>query len=157
MKPKLTLSIQNASAAEALPTRAQIRQWAEAALQPGIAKAEITFRIVDAEEGQALNRDYRGKDYATNVLTFTFDDEMPAIPGLPLLGDIVLCAPVVAREAAEQAITLEAHYCHLVVHGVLHLRGFDHIEEDEAEAMEARETQIVTSLGYDDPYRMDKE
>lgn len=157
MKPKLTLSIQNASAAEALPTRAQIRQWAEAALQPGIAKAEITFRIVDAEEGQALNRDYRGKDYATNVLTFTFDDEMPAIPGLPLLGDIVLCAPVVAREAAEQAITLEAHYCHLVVHGVLHLQGFDHIEEDEAEAMEARETQIVTSLGYDDPYRMDKE
>lgn len=157
MKPKLTLSIQNASAAEALPTRAQIRQWAEAALQPGIAKAEITFRIVDAEEGQALNRDYRGKDYATNVLTFTFDDEMPAIPGLPLLGDIVLCAPVVAREAAEQAITLEAHYCHLVVHGVLHLQGFDHIEEDEAEAMEARETQIVTSLGYDDPYRTDKE
>ncbi len=157
MKPKLTLSIQNASAAETLPTRAQIRQWTEAALQPGIAKAEITFRIVDAEEGQALNRDYRGKDYATNVLTFTFDDEMPAIPGLPLLGDIVLCAPVVAREAAEQAITLEAHYCHLVVHGVLHLQGFDHIEEDEAEAMEARETQIVTSLGYDDPYRMDKE
>ncbi len=157
MKPKLTLSIQNASAAEALPTRAQIRQWAEAALQPGIAKAEITFRIVDAEEGQALNRDYRGKDYATNVLTFTFDDEMPAIPGLPLLGDIVLCAPVVAREAAEQAITLEAHYCHLVVHGVLHLQGFNHIEENEAEAMEARETQIVTSLGYDDPYRMDKE
>ena len=110
-----------------------------------------------AEEGLALNRDYRGKDYATNVLTFTFDDEMPAIPGLPLLGDIVLCAPVVAREAAEQAITLEAHYCHLVVHGVLHLQGFDHLEEDEAEAMEARETQIVTSLGYDDPYRMDKE
>ena len=135
----------------------QIRQWAEAALQPGIANAEITFRIVDAEEGQALNRDYRGKDYATNVLTFTFDDEMPAIPGLPLLGDIVLCAPVVAREAAEQAITLEAHYCHLVVHGVLHLQGFNHIEENEAEAMEARETQIVTSLGYDDPYRMDKE
>ncbi len=157
MKPKLTLSIQNASAAETLPTRAQIRQWTEAALQPGIAKAEITFRIVDAEEGQALNRDYRGKDYATNVLTFTFDDEMPAIPGLPLLGDIVLCAPVVAREAAEQAITLEAHYCHLVVHGVLHLQGFNHIEENEAEAMEARETQIVTSLGYDDPYRMDKE
>ena len=151
------MSIQNASAAETLPTRAQIRQWAEAALQPGIAKAEITFRIVDAEEGQALNRDYRGKDYATNVLTFTFDDEMPAIPGLPLMGDIVLCAPVVAREAAEQAITLEAHYCHLVVHGVLHLQGFDHIEEDEAEAMEARETQIVTSLGYDDPYRLDKE
>ena len=84
MKPKLSLSIQNASVADALPTRAQIRQWAEAALQPGIAKAEITFRIVDAEEGLALNRDYRGKDYATNVLTFTFDDEMPAIPGLQI-------------------------------------------------------------------------
>lgn len=157
MKTKLKLALQNASGAENLPTRTQIRKWAEAALQADVANAEITFRIVDTEEGRTLNRDYRGKDYATNVLTFTFDDDMPDIPGLPLLGDIVLCAPVVEREAAEQGITLEAHYCHLVVHGVLHLQGYDHIEEDEAEAMEALETQIVTSLGYDDPYRMDKE
>ncbi|SFN03352.1 probable rRNA maturation factor [Formivibrio citricus] len=157
MKPKLTLSLQNASTATSLPTRAQIKKWAEAALQPGLKNAEITFRIVDTEEGQTLNRDYRGKDYATNVLTFTFDEDMPDIPGLPLMGDIVLCAPVVEREAAEQGITLEAHYCHLVVHGVLHLQGFDHLEEDEAEEMEALETQIVISLGYDDPYRTERE
>lgn len=157
MKTKLKLALQNASGAANLPTRAQIKKWAEAALQADVTNAEITFRIVDTEEGQTLNRDYRGKDYATNVLTFTFDEDMPDIPGLPLLGDIVLCAPVVEREAAEQGITLEAHYCHLVVHGVLHLQGYDHIEEDEAEAMEALETQIVMTLGYDDPYRMDKE
>ena len=157
MKTRLKLALQNASGATNLPTRAQIKKWTETALQADVANAEITFRIVDAEEGQTLNRDYRGKDYATNVLTFTFDEDMPDIPGLPLLGDIVLCAPVVEREATEQGITLEAHYCHLVVHGVLHLQGYDHIEEDEAEAMEALETQIVISLGYDDPYRMDKE
>lgn len=157
MKTKLKLALQNASTATGLPTRAQIKKWAEAALQSDVANAEITFRIVDGEEGQTLNRDYRGKDYATNVLTFTFDEDLPDIPGLPLLGDIVLCAPVVAREAAEQGISLEAHYCHLAVHGVLHLQGYDHLEEDEAEAMEALEKQIVISLGYDDPYRMDME
>lgn len=157
MKTKLKLALQNASTATGLPTRAQIKKWAEAALQADVGNAEITFRIVDAEEGQTLNRDYRGKDYATNVLTFTFDEDMPDIPGLPLLGDIVLCAPVVEREATEQGISLEAHYCHLVVHGVLHLQGYDHLEDDEAQAMEALETQIVTSLGYDDPYRMDME
>ena len=157
MKTKLKLALQNASTATGLPTRAQIKKWAEATLQSDVANAEITFRIVDGEEGQTLNRDYRGKDYATNVLTFTFDEDLPDIPGLPLLGDIVLCAPVVAREAAEQGISLEAHYCHLAVHGVLHLQGYDHLEEDEAEAMEALEKQIVISLGYDDPYRMDME
>ncbi len=157
MKAKLKLALQNASTASNLPTRAQIKKWAEATLQSDVANAEITFRIVDGEEGQTLNRDYRGKDYATNVLTFTFDEDMPDIPGLPLLGDIVLCAPVVAREAAEQGISLEAHYCHLAVHGVLHLQGYDHLEEDEAEAMEALEKQIVISLGYDDPYQVERE
>ena len=97
------------------------------------------------------------RDYVENLSNIHTIGGVCGILSLPLLGDIVLCAPVVAREAAEQAITLEAHYCHLVVHGVLHLQGFNHIEENEAEAMEARETQIVTSLGYDDPYRMDKE
>lgn len=157
MKTKLKLALQNASTAASLPTRAQIKKWAEAALQADVGNAEITFRIVDSDEGQTLNRDYRGKDYATNVLTFTFDEDMPDIPGLPLMGDIVLCAPVVEREAAEQGISLEAHYCHLVVHGVLHLQGYDHLEDEEAEAMEALEKQIVISLGYDDPYRMDME
>lgn len=157
MKPSLTLAIQNASPASELPTRAQIRKWTLAALQPGVTAAEITFRLVDSAEGQTLNRDYRDKDYPTNVLTFTFDDDLPPIPGLPLLGDIVLCTPVVEREAAEQGLPLEAHYCHLVVHGVLHLQGFDHLEAVEAEAMEALEAQIVMALGYDDPYRLERE
>lgn len=147
--PKLSLSVQYALAGDGLPTRPQLRQWAKAALQQD---AEITLRIVDAAEGQQLNRDYRGKDYATNVLTFVYDD-MPEETGLPLMGDIVLCAPVVAREAVEQGKPLLAHYAHLVVHGVLHLQGYDHLEEDEAEAMEALETQIVIKLGYDNPYQ----
>jgi probable rRNA maturation factor len=154
---KLELSLQLVSKAEQLPTRVQIKKWVMAALQPGVKNAEITFRIVDSDEGQQLNREYRGKDYATNVLTFTFDDEMPCIPGLPLLGDIVLCAPVVEREAGEEGISLEAHYCHLVVHGTLHLQGFDHLEDAEAEEMEALESQIVMALGYDDPYRAEKD
>ena len=157
MKTKLTLAVQNVSGATSVPTLAQIKKWTAAAMQSDISNAEITFRIVDEAEGLALNRDYRGKDYATNVLTFEFSEDMPNIPGLPLMGDIALCAPVVEREAAEQGIALEAHYCHLVIHGVLHLQGFDHIEDEEAEAMEALETQIVMSLGYDDPYRMDME
>lgn len=157
MKTKLKIAVQNASSAASVPTSAQIKKWAAAAMQTDIANAEITFRMVDAEEGQTLNRDYRGKDYATNVLTFTFDEDMPDIPGLPLMGDIVLCTAVVEREAAEQGITLDAHYCHLIVHGVLHLQGFDHQEVDEAETMEALEAQIVISLGYDDPYRIDME
>ncbi|HSC79348.1 MAG TPA: rRNA maturation RNase YbeY [Chitinolyticbacter sp.] len=156
MSRRLKLSPQIASIAAILPGKAELKAWAEAALQPGVKLAEITVRFVDAEEGQQLNRDYRGRDYATNVLTFTFDEDMPDIPGLPLLGDLVLCAPVVEREAAEQGKSLLAHYCHMVVHGVLHLQGYDHLEDAEAEAMEALETQIVTTLGYDDPYRDDK-
>ena len=146
--PALAFAVQYGVARTGLPSAASLKRWASAALERDVA---ATLRFVGLAEGRTLNAVYRGKDDATNVLTFVYDD------AVPLAGDIVLCAPVVAREAAEQAITLEAHYCHLVVHGVLHLQGFDHIEEDEAEAMEARETQIVTSLGYDDPYRLDKE
>lgn len=146
--PKLSLSVQYAIAGEDLPTRPQLRQWVKAALKQD---AEITLRIVAAEEGQELNRDYRCKDYATNVLTFVYDD-MPEEAGLPLMGDIVLCAPVVQREALEQGKPLLAHYAHLVVHGVLHLQGYDHETDAEAEAMEALETQIVIKLGYDNPY-----
>lgn len=159
MSKKLKLALQLATPATDAPGKAQIKTWAEAALRPSVKQAEVTVRIVDAEEGQALNREYRGKDYATNVLTFTFDedDELPEIAGLPLMGDLVLCAPVVAREAAEQGKPLLAHYCHLVVHGMLHLQGYDHLEDQEAEEMEALETQIVISLGYDDPYLTDPE
>ena len=142
MKPKLSLAVQFATKPETLPTRHMFRKWALAALE---TDAEITLRIVDAEEGQTLNRDYRGKDYATNVLTFPLNEE-------PLMGDIVLCAPVVEKEAAEQGKSIAAHYAHLVVHGVLHLQGYDHENDAEAVQMEQLETQIITKLGYADPY-----
>ncbi|MEW9899383.1 rRNA maturation RNase YbeY [Chitinivorax sp. PXF-14] len=149
-RPKLSLSVQYVLKSEDAPTRPQLRQWVRAALE---GDAEIALRIVDAEEGQQLNRDYRGKDYATNVLTFVYDD-MPEDAGLPLMGDIVLCDPVVRREAQEQGKTLHEHYAHLVVHGVLHLQGYDHEDDAEAELMEAREIEIVTKLGYDNPYQV---
>lgn len=146
-KPELSLSVQYAIDAEGLPTRAQVRRWVSAALEK---YAEITVRFVDAEEGRELNRDYRGKDYATNVLSFVYEAE-------PVQGDLVICAPVVAREAQargkdQQGKALEAHYAHLVVHGTLHLQGYDHEDEAEAQAMEARESAIVTRLKYPDPY-----
>lgn len=144
-KPKLSLAVQYAVAAEGMPSRPQFRRWAKAALE---RDAEMTLRLVDEEEGRTLNRDYRGKDYATNVLTFVYDD-------LPYTaGDIVICPAVVAREAREQGKAVEAHYAHLTVHGVLHLQGYDHEDDGEAEEMESRETQIVTKLGYPAPYRV---
>lgn len=147
-KYKLELTVQFAVRPENAPTRAQIRKWALAALEED---AEVAMRIVGETEGRTLNHDYRGKDYATNVLTFPLADD-------PLLmGDIVLCHPVVEMEAAEQGKTLEAHYAHLVVHGMLHLQGYDHETDEDASVMETRETQIVTELGYADPYRIEKE
>ncbi len=140
----LSLSVQYAVQPDTAPSRPKFRRWVQAALT---RDAEITLRLVDEEEGQALNRDYRGKDYATNVLTFVYDD-------LPhLAGDIVICPAVVEREALQQGKAVEAHYAHLVVHGVLHLHGYDHENEAQAEEMERMETQIVTKLGYPDPYR----
>lgn len=146
-KPKLALSVQYAVQPEGLPTRHEFRRWVLAALE---RDAEVSLRLVDEEEGQTLNCDYRGKDYPTNVLTFVFDD-MPGTD-LPLMGDIVLCAAVVAREAAEQGKSLLAHYAHLTVHGVLHLQGYDHENDADAQQMEAREREIVMQLGYADPY-----
>lgn len=152
IKPTLHLSVQYAlEKSPALPTRAQLRLWAAAALQES---AEVTLRLVDLEEGRQLNRAYRGKDYATNVLTFAYgDDDFGLSPDdMPISGDIVLCAPVVAREAAEQGKSLAAHYAHLTVHGMLHLQGFDHETDAEAVTMEAVESFIVQHLGYPDPY-----
>lgn len=145
-KPKLALAVQYAAVTEGLPTRPQVRRWVQAALSHA---AEITVRFVAADEGQALNRDYRGKDYATNVLSFVYASD--PLRG-PICGDLVLCAPVVAHEAQQQHKSLQAHYAHLVVHGVLHLQGFDHETAVEAEVMEARERAIVMRLGYPDPY-----
>ncbi len=148
MKPKLSLAVQYATKPEGVPTRYQFKKWAQAALE---CDAEIALRIVDLEEGRELNHTYRHKDYATNVLTF------PLMQEPVLLGDIVLCAPVVEKEAAEQGISLEAHYAHLTVHGVLHMQGYDHEHDADAEVMEALETQIVIKLGYADPYLVEKE
>ena len=148
---RLDLSVQYACNREGVPSRVDFRRWLRAA-EPGAAR--ITVRIVDEDEGRELNRDYRGKDYATNVLTFAYDEgeDMPLPDGLPLMGDLVLCRQVVEREAAEQGKALDAHYAHLSVHGMLHLQGFDHIEDAEAEEMEAREREILAGLGYPDPY-----
>lgn len=148
--PALSLSLQFGALADAATHRAALPRHAVArairhALEAG---AEITVRIVDAEEGRALNRDYRKKDHATNVLTFDYETE-PLV-----MADLVLCAPVVAQEAKEMNISLAQHYAHLLVHGTLHAQGWDHeTSEVDAEAMEARETAILAGLGLPDPYQ----
>ena len=139
---------------EGLPTEEQIVQWATAAVQPEGDEVEMTVRIVDEAESHELNLTYRGKDRPTNVLSFPF--ECPDEVVLPLLGDLVICRQVVEREAAEQEKPLMAHWAHMVVHGSLHLLGYDHIEDDEAEEMESLETQIMQGLGFDDPYLAEK-
>ena len=133
-----------------LPAAVSFRRWAAAAAEGRIKRADLAIRLVDAKEGRALNRHYRGKDYATNVLSFPV--ELPPGVVLPLLGDLVICAPVVAKEALEQGKPLAAHYAHLTVHGVLHLLGLDHEDEREAEAMEQLERDILAKLGLPDPY-----
>ena len=133
-----------------IPAAASFRRWAAAAANGRIRRADLAIRVVDEKEGRSLNRHYRGKDYATNVLSFPA--ELPEGVNLPLLGDLVICAPVVAREAAEQGKPLAAHYAHLTVHGVLHLLGLDHEDEREAEAMERFEREILADLGLPDPY-----
>ena len=141
--PQLSLSVQFASSLANLPTATQFRKWVKAAQR---VDTEVTIRIVDAEEGRELNSMYRGKDYATNVLTFPLTEEPH------LIGDIVICAQVVEEEAKSQHKTIEAHYAHLTVHGILHLHGYDHETEPQAELMEGLETAIVTKLGYPSPY-----
>lgn len=163
--PKLELAIQFAVKKSRRPRRADIRRWAKAALK---VDAMVALRVVDTDEARELNREYRGKDYATNVLTFAYgavEDDTPlntkkarrspksAKPATtPLTGDIVICASVVAREAKEQGISCQAHYAHLVVHGMLHLQGYDHKIENEAVIMESIESFIMQRLGYADPY-----
>ena len=145
---------------EGLPTLEQFTYWVETALAfeaqtEDFTETEMTIRIVNEEESQTLNREYRGKDYPTNVLSFPF--EVPEGIELPLLGDLVICRQVMEREAKEQQISLASHWAHLAVHGTLHLLGYDHIEEAEAEEMEGLETQIMQKLGFEDPYLSEKE
>ena len=146
----IILDLQLASNAGNLPTAAQIQLWLNAAITPFQPVAEVTVRIVDETESQQLNFDYREKDKPTNVLSFPF--QCPPGIELPLLGDLVICAGVVAQEALEQNKSLDAHWAHMVVHGSLHLLGFDHINDDDALEMEAEEIQILAELGFADPY-----
>ena len=154
--PSLELALGYNLPRTGLPTRPQFRKWVLAALTGAGRRfdSEVAIQLVDAPEGQAMNLQYRHKDYATNVLSFPAEvpEGLPEDFDFPQLGDLVICAPVVAREAAEQGKKLDDHYAHLTVHGVLHLLGFDHIEEDEAEEMEALERVILASLGIADPY-----
>lgn len=146
----LDVAVSYAAPRAGVPASASFRKWVAAALKGRIREADLAIRIVDEREGCALNRHYRGKDYATNVLSFPA--ELPEGVKLPLLGDLVICAPVVAREAAEQGKPVAAHYAHLTVHGVLHLLGWDHEDEKEAEAMEQLEREVLAELGLPDPY-----
>jgi probable rRNA maturation factor len=173
IKPhKIYMAVQYASNSRQLPNRAQLRRWISAALQ---RDARITLRIVDEPEGRKLNHDYRGMDYATNVLTFVYDDAEPphqppnssrppivrggvmeglgAVALQPLHGDLVICAPVAEREAAAQHKDLLAHYAHLTIHAALHLQGYDHEDEKDAAAMESLETALMLKLRYPDPYQ----
>jgi len=143
--PRLSLTVQYLSAQPDLPARHKFRRWVAAALSHN---ANVTIRIVDDAEGREHNRSYRRKDYATNVLTFVYEE----VPGTELAGDVILCAPVVAHEALEQGKSLEAHYAHLTVHGVLHMQGFDHETDADAEVMEAMEVALLERLGYGNPY-----
>ncbi|QUM77993.1 rRNA maturation RNase YbeY [Moritella sp. 24] len=150
-----TLDLQIATEDESqLPTEAQLTTWLDAAVKLFQESAEVTIRIVDNEESQQLNSDYRGKDKPTNVLSFPF--EVPEGIELNLLGDLIICKQVVEREAQEQQKPLTAHWAHMVIHGTLHLLGYDHIIDEEADEMEALETEIMLKLDFEDPYITEK-
>ena len=146
----LIVDIQMASASEEAPDPQSIERWIGAAIGDQRGSTELSVRIVDAEEGQALNEQFRGSTGATNVLSFPFENESPE--PLPLIGDIVICAPVVAKEAREQNKALNAHWAHMMIHGVLHLLGYDHQNENDANLMESLETEIMQGLGFPPPY-----
>ena len=145
--PRSSITVQYGAPGDDLPARALLRRWARAALGASAANTTIVLRFVDEVESRTLNRRHRGRDRPTNVLSFVYDDEHGA-PG----GDIVLCAPVLRREAVEQGKSLAAHCAHLVVHGVLHLQGYDHERAADAGKMEARERAILAGLGFGNPY-----
>lgn len=147
---RLEVSVSYGLPRTGIPSATSFRRWVAAALDGRIRQADLAIRLVDAKEGRALNRHYRGKDHPTNVLSFPAD--LPEGVKLPLLGDLVICAPVVDREAREQGKRLNDHYAHLTVHGALHLLGWDHEDEREAECMEQLEREILATIGIADPY-----
>ncbi len=137
-----------------LPEREEFTRWFTKTVTLFQQEAEVTIRLVDEQESQQLNHQYRGKDKPTNVLSFPF--EAPSGITIHLLGDIIICKQVVEKEALEQKKSLSAHWAHMVVHGTLHLLGYDHIEDDEAQQMESLETEIMQNLGFDDPYQLER-
>ncbi|MGM0593291.1 MAG: rRNA maturation RNase YbeY [Pseudomonadota bacterium] len=147
----IDLDLQVATDVDGIPDEAAFRRWVAAALAGRREEAQLTVRLTDEAEIADLNHTYRGKDKPTNVLSFPF--EAPPGVALPLLGDIVICAAVVAREAVEQGKPLEAHWAHMVIHGTLHLLGYDHIDEAGAAEMEGLEIRLLAGLGYADPYK----
>ena len=147
----IILDIQSASSSEDVPDDQSIKRWVSAALDSKTGDTELSVRIVDEDEGKALNETYRGVSGPTNVLSFPFDEKTPE--PLPLIGDIVVCAPVVVREAKQQNKALNAHWAHMIIHGVLHLLGYDHQNDSEAAIMEALETEIMQKLGFPPPYK----
>ncbi|CCN46425.1 putative metallopeptidase [Vibrio nigripulchritudo MADA3029] len=152
IKLDLQLAVENENG---LPSEAQLNEWLTKTVSQFQKDAEVTIRIVDEEESHQLNHEYRGKDKPTNVLSFPFE----APPGIEmnLLGDLIICKQVVELEAKEQEKTVLAHWAHMVVHGSLHLLGYDHIEDEEAEEMESLETEIMQSMGFEDPYLAEKQ
>ena len=148
----LSIDIQKACASEDSPDEDSIKRWVSAAIRDERDECELSIRIVDEQESADFNQRYRGKSGATNVLSFPFDAVTPE--PLPILGDLVICAPVLVREAAEQQKTITAHWAHIVIHGVLHLLGYDHIEDQDAEQMESLETAIMLVLDFPPPYRI---
>ena len=154
---RLDVGVNYAVPRTGVPAAVSFRKWVAAALDGRIREADLAIRLVGTKEGRALNRHYRGKDYATNVLSFPADAaegvKLPKGVKMPLLGDLVICAPVVAKEAKEQGKVLNDHYAHLTVHGALHLLGWDHEDDRDADCMEALEREILAGLGIEDPYR----
>lgn len=148
----ITLDFQNACELSDIPEQEQFEQWLNAFLPEIMADAELTVRLVDEQESQQLNHDYRGKDYPTNVLSFPFEVPEYIDEPMPLLGDLVICGQVVRREAKEQNKTEQAHWAHMLVHGTLHLLGYDHINDDDADEMEAIEIKILSQMGFPNPY-----
>lgn len=144
---RLNLSVQYAVHGGSVPSRPDVRKWARAACQGG---GSVTVRFVGEEEGRELNCAYREKDYPTNVLSFAYS-------AVPLCGDLVVCVPVVEREALQQGKTVSAHFAHLIVHGMLHLQGYDHVTDTDASVMEACERDILSELGYPDPYGSERD
>lgn len=148
----LNIDIENVSSIGSIPDEKSIIKWAKMALEQKNKNAEICLRIVDIEEGQYLNKEWRNKDSATNVLSFPVGETIKHAPNL--LGDIVICAPIVEQEAKQQEKDSEAHWAHLIIHGILHLQGYDHMTDDEAAVMEKKEIQILKETGYSNPYEV---